>query len=129
MPFQHQAGATEDDGVHNWSTVRRMAPARMTVASFNFKNPRGARASRDSLNRQGAVPQLEVYENTGSYGLKNLDDGELLAQRRMAERDPQGQLFNILLSILSAWQVEELFEMDNLVLAAAAKCLYLRQIK
>lgn len=93
MPFQHQAGSLEDDGVHQWRTVRRMAPAQMTVASFNFKNPRSARASRDSLNRQGAVPSLEVYENTGSYGFKNLDDGEALAQRRMEELDAQGQLF------------------------------------
>ena len=76
MPFQHQAGSLEDDGVHDWSPVRRMAPGKMTVASFNFKNPRSARASGDSLNRQGAVPQLEVYENTGSYGFKNIDDGE-----------------------------------------------------
>ena len=93
MPFQHQAGSLEDDGVHDWSPVRRMAPGKMTVASFNFKNPRSARASGDSLNRQGAVPQLEVYENTGSYGFKNIDDGELLARRRMEEIDAQGQLY------------------------------------
>ena len=93
MPFQHQAGSLEDDGVHDWSPVRRMAPGKMTVASFNFKNPRSARASGDSLNRQGAVPQLEVYENTGSYGFKNIDDGELLAKRRMEEIDAQGQLY------------------------------------
>ena len=93
MPFQHQAGSQEDDGVHHWSTVRRMAPSQMTLASFNFKNPRSARSSRDSLNRQGAVPALERYENTGSYGFKDLDDGEKLAQRRMEELDAQGQLF------------------------------------
>ena len=93
MPFQHQAGSLEDDGVHDWSPVRRMAPGKMTVASFNFKNPRSARASGDSLNRQGAVPQLEVYENTGSYGFKTIDDGELLARRRMEEIDAQGQMY------------------------------------
>ena len=93
MPFQHQAGSLEDDGVHDWSPVRRMAPGKMTLASFNFKNPRGARASSDSLNRQGAVPQLEVYENTGSHGFKNSDDGELLAKRRMEEIDAQGQMY------------------------------------
>ena len=93
MPFQHQAGSLEDDGVHDWSPVRRMAPGKMTVASFNFKNPRSARASGDSLNRQGAVPLLEVYENTGSYGFKTIDDGELLARRRMEEIDAQGQLY------------------------------------
>ena len=93
MPFQHQAGSLEDDGVHDWSPVRRMAPGKMTVASFNFKNPRSARASGDSLNRQGAVPLLEVYENTGSYGFKTIDDGELLARRRMEEIDAQGQMY------------------------------------
>lgn len=93
MPFQHQAGSLEDDGVHDWSPVRRMAPGKMTLASFNFKNPRSARASGDSLNRQGAVPLLEVYENTGSYGFKTIDDGELLARRRMEEIDAQGQMY------------------------------------
>jgi len=93
MPFQHHAGSQEDDGVHQWGGVRRMAPAQMTVASFNFKNPRSARASRDTLNRQGAVPPLEVYENTGSYGFRHLDDGEALAQRRMEERDARGKQF------------------------------------
>ena len=93
MPFQHQAGSLEDDGVHDWSTVRRMAPGKMTVASFNFKNPRSARAGGDSLNRQGPVPQLEVYENTGSYGFRDIDDGEVLARRRMDEFDAKGQLF------------------------------------
>lgn len=93
MPFRHHAGSQEDDGVHQWSGVRRMAPAQMTVASFNFKYPRSARASRDTLNRQGSAPPLEVYENTGSYGFRHLDDGEALAQRRMEECEAKAQQF------------------------------------
>ncbi|HEV7815895.1 MAG TPA: type VI secretion system Vgr family protein, partial [Janthinobacterium sp.] len=42
MPFQHQAGSMEDDGVHAWSAVRRPAPGKTTLASFNFKHPRVA---------------------------------------------------------------------------------------
>lgn len=93
MPFQHQAGASEDDGIHQWSPLRRMASGKSTLASFNFKVPRKSEASALSLNRQGDVRALEVYENTGTYGFYDDDDGERQARRRMEEIDVKGQQF------------------------------------
>jgi type VI secretion system secreted protein VgrG len=71
----------------------QLTPSQMTVASFNFKNPRSTRASSDSQSKQDAVPSLEIDENTGSYDFKNIDDGELPDQCRIEERDAQGRLF------------------------------------
>lgn len=93
MPYQHQAGAIEDDGVHAWSPLRRMAPSSMSLASFDFKVPRTTRVEAASLNRQGAVPPLEVYENTGSYGYQGYADGDAQARLRMEEIDASGQVY------------------------------------
>lgn len=93
MPFQHQAGASEDDGVHAWSPVRRMAAAQATLASFDFKGPRKTEAAADSLNRQGEAPALEVYEDTGSYGYPDFEAGRAQARLRMEEIDARGLLY------------------------------------
>ena len=63
MRFHDNGGSAEDDGIHQWRPWRRMASGKSTVTSYNFKDPRGARMSRDSMNKQGAVPQIEVHEN------------------------------------------------------------------
>ncbi|MBC7858735.1 MAG: type VI secretion system tip protein VgrG, partial [Burkholderiaceae bacterium] len=73
MRFHSAGGSREDDGVHQWRPRRKMGPAKVTLASFDFKNPRSALAGRDSPAAQGdAAPALEAYENTGVYGLLGL---------------------------------------------------------
>jgi type VI secretion system secreted protein VgrG len=91
MPWQRQAGAAEDDGIHRWSPQQRASAGAVSINSYDFKLARAGRADRSSLNRQGAVPPLEVYADTGAYGFKNDADGELLATQRMQARDAQGQ--------------------------------------
>lgn len=87
MPFQHEAGASEDDGIHQWSAVQRIRSDRVALASFNFKHPRPKRADRISADGLRVSPVLEVYEDTGLYGFKDFNDGEALAQRHMEEHD------------------------------------------
>ena len=87
IPFQHEAGAAEDDGIHQWSPRRRIRSDKMTVASFNFKHPRAKRVERISPISRSASPSLEIYENTGMYGFKDFNAGEALAQRRIEELD------------------------------------------
>jgi hypothetical protein len=38
MVFQSATGSLEDDGVHQWSAMRRIAAGRVTLGSFDFKN-------------------------------------------------------------------------------------------
>ncbi len=93
IPFRDKAGSLEDDGIREWRAVRRLGSGRVTLSSFDYKNPVVQRSSVESLNEQGDVYPYEVYENTGSYGFRIRDDGERLAQRRMGERDGHRQFF------------------------------------
>ncbi|MFA9216645.1 MAG: type VI secretion system Vgr family protein [Sphingomonadaceae bacterium] len=85
--FRSQSGSGEGDGIREWQPVRRLGSSAMTVASFDYKNPSPLRSAAVSRRAQGDVASFEHYENTGAYGFKDADDGELLAQRRMDESD------------------------------------------
>jgi len=93
IPFHDKSGACEDDGIREWSAVRRLSPGITTLSSFDYKNPVVQRSGADSLNEQGDVFVHEVYENTGSYGFRTHDEGEQLARLRMTERDAGAQYF------------------------------------
>lgn len=94
MEFQSQAGSNEDDGVHQWSPARRLMPASVAVASFDFKGPRTSLTTERTGEKHGEVWRFEVYENTGAYSFKTLPDGDVLARRRMEELDAKAQLFD-----------------------------------
>jgi type VI secretion system secreted protein VgrG len=93
IPFRDKAGSLEDDGIREWSPVRRIGSGQTTLASFDYKNPIVQRSTAESLNNQGDVFPYEIYENTGSYGFRTHDDGEKLAYQRMGERDANTQYF------------------------------------
>jgi type VI secretion system secreted protein VgrG len=93
IPFRSKSGSREDDGIREWTSVRRLGSGKTTLASFDYKNPVAQRASFESANRQGDFFPYEVYENTGSYGFRVRTDGQKLAQRRMVERDKDTQYF------------------------------------
>jgi len=93
MHFHAGSGSMEDDGVQQWQAVRQLGSGLLTVASFDYKNPQPQRATSHSLNRQGDVPAHELYQDTGAYGYRDSDDGELLARRRMEESDRLRQYF------------------------------------
>jgi type VI secretion system secreted protein VgrG len=93
IPFRDKAGSLENDGIREWSPVRRIGSGQTTLASFDYKNPVAQRSTAESHNDQGDVFPYEIYENTGSYGFRTHDDGEKLAQQRMGERDANTQYF------------------------------------
>jgi type VI secretion system secreted protein VgrG len=86
IEYQSGAGTQEADGIHAWSHGRQLASALYTVRTYEFKNARADWADRPSLNRQGAVPELERHEYTGAHGFTSTD-GEALARRRMEQVD------------------------------------------
>jgi type VI secretion system secreted protein VgrG len=94
IPFRDKAGSLEDDGIHEWSPVRRIGSGQTTLASFDYKNPVVQRSTAESLNNQGDVFPYEVYENTGAYSFRTYDEGETLAYQRMGERDANTQTFD-----------------------------------
>jgi len=93
IPFHDKGGSREDDGIHEWTAIRRLGSGRTTLASFDYKNPRAQRVEALSLNQQGDVFPYEIYEDTGAYGFRLLRDGEQLAAQRMDEADKDTQYF------------------------------------
>jgi len=93
IPFHDKSGSLEDDGIHEWTAVRRLGSGRTTLATFDYKNPSAQRAEASSVNQQGDIFPYEVYEDTGSYGFRMRSDGEELAMRRMEEADKDTQYF------------------------------------
>ncbi|MCG2586108.1 type VI secretion system Vgr family protein [Massilia sp. TS11] len=93
IQFQNLAGSEEGDGIREWNAVRRLGSAKTSLASFNYKSPTPQQAGIESLNEQGDVFQYEIYEDTGSYGFKDRDDGERIAKQRMEELDKDRQFF------------------------------------
>lgn len=81
-----EGGPEDDDAIAEWSSQRRLAATNYVVTSFDFKQPkRPQHGSTNTLNEQGQVPDLEVYEHTGAYGFPTNLDGERLAKLRMEE--------------------------------------------
>lgn len=92
--FHDSGGSEDEDAVAQWSPVRQVAPTQYAVTSFDFKNPKPIAASTNTVNQQGDVPALEVYEHTGAYGFKSAGEGESLAKRRMEEIEAQARRFD-----------------------------------
>lgn len=93
IPFQRDAGAQEDDGIGDWTPVRRIVPGSVALASFDFKNPRVNHVTLPTNNQQGDVLDLEVYEYSGGCGFKNSADGDAQSRLRMEEVEADGKHF------------------------------------
>jgi type VI secretion system secreted protein VgrG len=91
--FHDKGGSREDDGIHEWTAIRRLGSGKTTLATFDYKNPRAQRVEAASVNEQGDFFPYEIYEDTGAYGFGLLRDGEQLAARRVDEADKDRQYF------------------------------------
>ncbi len=90
----HAAGGSlDEDGIADWTPVRRIVPAKVTLAAFDFKKPRPMQADVPTINQQGDVLPLEVYEYEGAYGYKDAGMGDRLARQRMQEIEAGGKHF------------------------------------
>ncbi|AMP03016.1 rhs element Vgr family protein [Collimonas pratensis] len=93
IKFQRHGGATEEDGIGEFSSTRQIVPSSVTLGGFNFKNPKPFSAGVPTLNRQGNVLSTEVYEYVGAYGAKNVQDADTQARLRMEEIEAIGKHF------------------------------------
>ncbi|MBN9357633.1 MAG: type VI secretion system tip protein VgrG [Herbaspirillum huttiense] len=93
VPFQHHGGAIEEDGMAQWSMVRKFQPSSTRLSSYDFKTARPQQVDVPTLNKQGAVLPVEHYEYTGAYGFSNLEAGDRQSRVRMEEFEAAAQLF------------------------------------
>jgi type VI secretion system secreted protein VgrG len=93
IPFQRHGGATEEDGIGQFSSRRKIVPGSVTLGGHNFKSPVPFSAGVPTLNKQGNVPNIEVYEYVGAYGVKNVQDADRLSRQHMEEIEATGKHF------------------------------------
>jgi type VI secretion system secreted protein VgrG len=93
IPWHDQATLAEDHGIVQFTPVRRLSSTAVAASSFDFKKPRPQNADARTVNHQGEVPALEVYEYTGAYGFASRDAGDALVRLRMAEIEAAGKHF------------------------------------
>ncbi|WP_354684941.1 type VI secretion system tip protein TssI/VgrG [Cupriavidus necator] len=92
MAWQGKSGVI-DCGLTSFSPVRTVAATAYAASSFDFKNPRPVRADVPTVNRQGRLPELEVYEYTGAYGFKDAAAGQDFVRLRIEEIEAAGKHF------------------------------------
>jgi type VI secretion system secreted protein VgrG len=92
ISWQGKSGVTER-GIWQFSPLRTVASTQYAASSFDFKNPRPVSSSLPTVNQQGQVPTMEVYEYTGSYGFKDQAAGDAFVRLRMEEIEANGKHF------------------------------------
>jgi type VI secretion system secreted protein VgrG len=93
IPFQSEAGSSEDDGLASWTPVRRLVPASVALSSFDFKKPRPVAVELPTINEQGDVLRMESYAYAGAFGFKDIHDGDAQARIRLEEIEASGKYF------------------------------------
>ncbi|GAA5787063.1 hypothetical protein GCM10007860_22170 [Chitiniphilus shinanonensis] len=93
LSWSDEAHGLDRDGIDQFSQVRQIVSGKVASVSFDFKNPKPQQVLDNTLNRQGEVPEIEVYEYAGAYGFKHPGDGERLARQRMEEIESTGKHF------------------------------------
>ena len=93
ISYHDQAGSREDDGIHEWTAIRRLGSGKTTLSTFDYKNPKAQLVEAVSVNKQGDFFPYEVYEDTGAYDFRPHTDGGQVAERRMEEADKHTQCF------------------------------------
>jgi len=93
IEWQAEAGSLDENGIHDWTPVRRIVPSKVSLSTFDFKNPQPKQVDVPSINRQGDVLNKEVYEYAGAYGFKNSEHGDRLARLRMEEIEASAKHF------------------------------------
>ncbi|WP_051971821.1 type VI secretion system Vgr family protein [Massilia sp. 9096] len=83
--FHGAGGATEEDAIDQWSPARQVMPSSFALAGFNFKEAMPSNVDVPTLNQQGNVPDIESYEYTGAYGIRDRSDGNAQSRLRMEE--------------------------------------------
>ena len=91
MRFHNDSTVLEHDSITDWSPVRRVVSGKVSLSSFDFKQPKPMHASTETHNRQGQVKDHEIYKYSGAFGFVDLGQGNRLATRQMEEIELLGK--------------------------------------
>nr|WP_300309547.1 type VI secretion system Vgr family protein [Halomonas sp.] len=92
----HRQDATEtEDTITQWGGRRRQQPNRVSVGTFDYKQPRlEKRTGLDTIRDQGNLPDIEVYDYPGEYYYHDYPRGERLTVNRMEALESQAKRFH-----------------------------------
>ncbi|ALM52436.1 type VI secretion system Vgr family protein [Halomonas huangheensis] len=92
----HRQDATEsEDSITQWSGVRRQQPTRVSLGTFDYKQPDlEKRTGMETVRDQGNLPSMEVYDYPGEYYYLDHDRGEHLTLNRLEALESQAKRFH-----------------------------------
>lgn len=91
--WQGSAHPTER-GLWTFSRARGVSSTTYAASSFDFKRPQSpVQANVPTLNQQGRLPELEVFEYAGAYGYPTTSAGEDFVRLRMEEIEAAAKYF------------------------------------
>ncbi|WP_417328711.1 type VI secretion system Vgr family protein [Halomonas cupida] len=91
----HRQDATEtEDSITQWSGVRQQQPTRVSLATFDYKQPGlEKRSGLETVRDQGNLPEMEVYDYPGEYYYHGHERGERLTLNRLEALESQAKRF------------------------------------
>ncbi|SPJ33559.1 type VI secretion system Vgr family protein [Kushneria phyllosphaerae] len=93
--FHRQAATETEDALNQWGGVRRAQPTRVSVGTFDYKQPAlTKRTGLDTLDDQGNLPATEVYDYAGEYYYHGHDRGERLTENRLEAHESLAKRFH-----------------------------------
>ncbi|WP_224417169.1 type VI secretion system tip protein TssI/VgrG, partial [Modicisalibacter sp. R2A 31.J] len=92
----HRQDATEaEDALTHWGGARAQQPTRVSVASFDYKQPAlTLRTGLDTLDDQGNLPERELYDYAGEYYYHGHTRGERLTANRLEAHESLAKRFH-----------------------------------
>ncbi|WP_224419497.1 MULTISPECIES: phage late control D family protein [unclassified Modicisalibacter] len=92
----HRQDATEaEDALTHWGGGRHQQPTRVSVASFDYKQPQlPKRTGLDTLSDPGDLPKRELYDYAGEYYYRSHDRGERLTANRLEAHESLAKRFH-----------------------------------
>jgi len=92
--FHRQAATEQEDALTQWGGVRQQQPTRVSVGTFDYKQPSlTKRTGLSTLSDQGNLPDAEVYDYAGEYYYHGHDRGERLTANRLEAHESQAKRF------------------------------------
>ena len=92
--FHRQAATEQEDALTQWGGVRQQQPTRVSVGTFDYKQPSlTKRTGLSTLSNQGNLPDAEVYDYAGEYYYHGHDRGERLTANRLEAHESQAKRF------------------------------------
>lgn len=93
--FHRQAATEAEDALTQWGGRRQQQPTRVSLATFNYKQPRHpSDIAQDTIRDQGHLPDTEVYDYPGEYYYPDHRRGERLAVNRLEALESRAKRFH-----------------------------------